>query len=266
MRELEMKASRRAATLRRAAVVAALCAAWAAAEGCGGGGETTTTTSSSSSGGTTSTTASGGAGGAGGATTTTTTTTSTSTGTGGTAPTGCTTAAKGPTRGSAIALTSDESRLVAVNRDAGTVTVMSIDYTDGQPKLATVAEIAVGGEPWQVAIDGCDATAYVVLRKDQKVVEITDLAGAPKKGKEVSVCSEPTSLALTPNNKKLYVSNWVDGTLSVVDPVGMAVVDKVDLNATIAATGKLGTVIARPSLAHPRGLAITNTGDASDDD
>jgi YVTN family beta-propeller protein len=179
---------------------------------------------------------------------------------------GCTTAAKGPTRGSAIALTSDDARVVAVNRDAGSVTVMSVDYADGQPKLTTVAEIAVGGEPWQVVIDGCDSTAYVVLRKDQKVLEITDLKGTPTKGKTVSVGSEPTSLALTPKNTKLFVSNWVDGTLSVIDPISMTVTSTVDLNATLAATGLLGTVSARPSLAHPRGVAVTNVGPTDDDE
>lgn len=40
----------------------------------------------------------------------------------------------------------------------------------------------------------------------------------------------------------------------------------VDLNAALAATGLLGSVAPRPGLAHPRALAITNNGDASDDD
>jgi mono/diheme cytochrome c family protein len=40
----------------------------------------------------------------------------------------------------------------------------------------------------------------------------------------------------------------------------------VDLNPTLVATGLIGTVAARPGLAHPRALAITNNGDASDDD
>jgi YVTN family beta-propeller protein len=268
--------------LRRVAIAAVLTAAWAAAQGCGGGAETsnstgttntggkgggsgggTTTTTSSSSSSTTTTTSSSGTGGTG---TGGTGTGGTSTGTGGMGPMACTTAATGPTRGSAIALTPDETRLIAVNRDVGSVTVMSIDYADGQPKMTVVAEIAVGGEPWQVAIDGCGDKAYIVLRKDQKVVEITDLKGTPVKGKEVAVGSEPTSLALTPNNKKLYVSNWVDGTLSVIDPFAMTMTGTVDLNAIIAGTGLLGTVTARPALAHPRGLAITNNGDANDDD
>jgi YVTN family beta-propeller protein len=187
-------------------------------------------------------------------------------GSGGAPPVACTTTAKGTSRGSAIALTPDDKRLVAVNRDAGTVTVMSVDYSDGQPKTTVVAELAVGAEPWQVVVDGCGTSAYVVLRKDQKVVRIDQLAGTPVVGPSVAVGSEPSGLALTPNNTKLYVSNWVDGTLSVIDPLTMTLTTTVDLNPAVVATGALGTVTPRAALAHPRGIAITNNGDASDAD
>jgi YVTN family beta-propeller protein len=244
-----------------------LAAAAAAGGGCGGpssGGSTTTGGSSNAStgagNGTTSST--------GGQTTSSTTS---STGTGGSTTGPCTTTAKGQLRGSAIALTSDDKTLVTVNRDAGTVTVMSVDYTDGFPKMTVVKELPVGttgSEPWQVVIDGCDATAYVALRHDQQVVEITGInTAAPAVGKSVNVGSEPTSLALTPNNTALYVSNWVDGTLSVVDPHALTVTNTIDLNKVIAATGVLGmSVTGRASMAHPRGVAITNNGDNSDSD
>lgn len=144
---------------------------------------------------------------------------------------------------------------------------MSIDYTDGKPRMKPEVEIPVGGEPWQVVIDGCGKTAYVVLRKDQKVVRIDNLDTTPTKGASVDVGSEPTGLALTPNNTKLYVSNWVDGTLSVIDPVTMAPIATIDLNQAIVATGKLGAnVTSRVGLAHPRAIAITNNKDMFDFD
>jgi YVTN family beta-propeller protein len=115
-------------------------------------------------------------------------------------------------------------------------------------------------------VDGCGTHAYVVVRKDQKVVEITGVDGTPALGSAVSVGSEPTGLALTPNGTRLYVTNWVDGTVSVVDPGTMTVTSTIDLNTTLAATGFLGTVTARAALAHPRGVAITNNGDNSDAD
>jgi len=181
----------------------------------------------------------------------------------------CATTAAGPLRGSAIAVSSDDKIVVSVNRDVGTVTVASADYANG-PKLTKVAELTVGdatSEPWQVVLDACNDRAYVVLRKDQKVVAINGISTAtPTVGANVAVGSEPTGLALSPNNKTLYVANWVNGTVSVIDAETLTVKSTVDLNATLAGSGLLGTVAARPALAHPRAIAITNDGDADDTD
>jgi YVTN family beta-propeller protein len=134
--------------------------------------------------------------------------------------------------------------------------------------MTLVDEIAVGGEPWQVAIDRCGTTAYVILRRDQSLIEITDIPGAPALGGSVAVGSEPTGLGLTPNNSRLYVANWVDGTLTVVDPATMTMTGTVDLNAALVEHPDkfLGDVAARPALAHPRSIAITSNGDNDDDD
>lgn len=185
-------------------------------------------------------------------------------------PGACTTTSKAAPRGAAVAISPDDSILVVANRDSGTVTVMSVDYADGRPKMTVKEEIAVGAEPWQVAIDGCGQTAYVVTRADQQLVEIVDLAGTPKKGRSVAVGSEPTAVALTPNNSLAYVANWVDGTLSVIDVASMTAKPPVDLNPALVETGYLGDGVdakkVRPGLAHPRSIAITNDGDAEDGD
>jgi hypothetical protein len=77
-------------------------------------------------------------------------------------------------------------------------------------------------------------------------------------------------MALSPNNRLLFVANWVDGTVTVIDvasPGGMAVTKVIDLNEVLVGTGLLGDEArARPALAHPRSLAITNDGDGDDDD
>ncbi len=117
-----------------------------------------------------------------------------------------------------------------------------------------------------MAIDGCGDKAYVVTRHDQKVHEILDLKTTPTLGKSVSVGSEPTGIAITPNNTALYVTNWVDGTVMKIDTAGMTVASTIDLNKTLTDTGLLGAVTSRPSLAHPRALVITNDGDEDDTD
>ena len=76
------------------------------------------------------------------------------------------------------------------------------------------------------------------------------------------VGSEPTGLAVTPKGKSVWVANWVDGTVLEVDAEAMTVSSTVDLNATLAASGLVGEgMAARPALAHPRSVAITNNKD-----
>ncbi|MEZ4313468.1 MAG: hypothetical protein R3F14_36055, partial [Polyangiaceae bacterium] len=247
----------------------------AVALGCDGDSTSTTSNTGGSTGGTGG--ATGGTGGSTGGTTTGGTggdTGGATTGGGGTGGTTtmtdplCEETAAGPTRGSAIALSKADDVLVSVNRDVGSVTVMSVDYADGDPKMTKTAELDLGkdSEPWQVAMDACGDRAYVVTRKGQKVVELRDLKTAPKIGKSVDVGSEPTGIAISPNNGTLWVTNWVDGTVMKIAAQTMTVSKLIDLNKPLVDTGFLGAVEPRPALAHPRAIAITNNGDADDDD
>lgn len=176
--------------------------------------------------------------------------------------------APGPSRGSAIAISADDSIVVAVNRDSGSITVFKTTFPeDGTPaSLAKSAELPVGAEPWQVAISPDGDTAYVVVRKDQKLVKVTGLKSTPVVSASVAVGSEPTGLALTPGGSRAWVANWVDGTLMGVDTKTMEVKSTVDLNASLVDSKLVGDVKPRPALAHPRSVAITNNGDANEDD
>ncbi|MSQ84104.1 MAG: YncE family protein [Myxococcales bacterium] len=171
----------------------------------------------------------------------------------------------GPSRGSSIAVSPDDNIVITCNRDSGSVTVLKAAYAPGVPtKLTKSVDIAVGAEPWQVAIAPDSDSAWVVVRAEQKVVQITGLKTTPKVGASVTVGSEPTGLALTPTGKFLAVANWVDGTISLVDTASAKVFVTVDLNAALVGSKVLGDVKSRPGLAHPRSIAITNNGDAND--
>src|SRR5688572_13355774 len=135
----------------------------------------------------------------------------------------------GPSRGSAIVLSADDRVAVSVNRDVGTVSVFHLKYSregysrDGKdsylPVVTKKAEIDLGkdSEPWQVVISPNGSKAYVVLRKTQEVVRLVDLRGDwPHEEGRAKVGSEPTGIAMTPSGKRLFVSNWVDGTLSEI--------------------------------------------------
>ena len=174
--------------------------------------------------------------------------------------------APGPSNGSAIATSPDESIVVSVSRDTGLVSVFTADYTAGA-KLTKKKDIDLGAdaEPWQVAISSNGKYAYVVCRRSQKLVRIDGLTGDPVKGAEVAVGSEPTGVALTSRSGSAWVTNWVDGTVSVVDTAKMTVSRTINLNKVIAPLlGQPGA--DRPALAHPRSIAITNDGNDNEDD
>jgi mono/diheme cytochrome c family protein len=179
-----------------------------------------------------------------------------------------------PSKGSAIALSEDDSIAVAVNRDVGSVTVIGLEYptsADGkevEPKQRVIKEVLLGegSEPFQVVIAPDGDTAYVILRKDQKLVKIEKLRTGPSVYGTVATGSEPTSLALSPSGRYIYVANWNDGTVTEYDAPKLEYASTIDLNEALVETGYLGDVKARPALAHPRSIAITNNHDGYDDD
>ena len=178
-------------------------------------------------------------------------------------------ARKTPTQGSAVAITADDKYAVAVNRTAGRVTVFKLDFGSMWPATKTYdLDVGKKAEPWMTVVGNDDDTAYVILRKEQQLLRIRNLRSTPKVDElYAKTGSEPTGLAISPTGASLYVANWAEGTVTVVDAATMKVVKTVDLNGALAASGMLGSdVQARPALAHPRALVVTNDGDGEDGD
>ncbi|HEY0710417.1 MAG TPA: hypothetical protein VGG33_26665, partial [Polyangia bacterium] len=186
-----------------------------------------------------------------------------------TPPTAPASARKIPTQGSAVAITADDKWAVAANRTAGRISVFKLDFA-GQTRATKTAEVNVGktSEPWSVVIGNDDNTAFVVLRKEQKVVRIRNLRSMPVVDGEVGVTgAEPTGLAISPTGARLYTSNWSDGTVSVIDSGTLKPLKTIDLNPALASSGMLGANVApRAALAHPRAIVLTNDGDSEDGD
>ncbi|MEZ4403237.1 MAG: YncE family protein [Kofleriaceae bacterium] len=147
-----------------------------------------------------------------------------------------------PSKSSTIAITEDDTRVLMVNPEAGTVSVFDTATN------ARLAELACGREPSAVVIHPDGKTAYVANRGDATVVRIDDLTGTPTVSAPLAVGSEPTGLALSPTGATLYVAEWAEGRIAVVD------------TATLTETG----AITAPR--NPRGVAVTNDGDTDDDD
>ena len=159
------------------------------------------------------------------------------------------TAAAPPSRSTTIALTADETRLVVVNREANSISIIQVKDAQGTDVANKLAEIAVGLEPRCVAVHPNDQVAYVT-NGINGTVSVVDL-GQNRVVAEVPVGTEPRGCALTPNGNLLYVANHTEGTVSIV-----------------TTSTPLSPVLdgAVPVGRNPTTLAITNDGDDDDAD
>jgi YVTN family beta-propeller protein len=120
-----------------------------------------------------------------------------------------------PTRSTTIALTSDETRLVVVNREANSVSIIRVKNANGKDISDKIAEIPVGEEPRCVAIHPTDRAAYVTnaISGTISVVNLNQHTVVA----ELKVGTEPRGCALTADGSFLYVANHTEGTVSIID-------------------------------------------------
>jgi YVTN family beta-propeller protein len=147
-------------------------------------------------------------------------------------------------RSTTIALTSDERRLVVVNREANSLSVIQVKGQGGEDVAQKLAEIPVGLEPRCVAVHRGDNVAYVTnaLSNTVSVVNLTQ----GKVVKEVGVGTEPRGCALTADGSLLYVANHTEGTVSILDT--SKPLDPIVLPTSVPVGGR------------PMAIAITNKG------
>ncbi len=118
------------------------------------------------------------------------------------------------TSSGSLALSSDDSLLYAVDTDNGVVAAID---TNSQTRLYSVK---VGDRPARVVV-GVDDTVYVTNRGDNSVSIIRK--GEQTVSKTIDVGTEPVGLAISPDNKTLYVVNATAadtsdyGTLTGID-------------------------------------------------
>ncbi|MBX3604424.1 MAG: beta-propeller fold lactonase family protein [Piscinibacter sp.] len=151
--------------------------------------------------------------------------------------------AKGPQSSGPVQISPDDHTVWVVN--PGTDTVAAVDVAADRHQR--IAEIPVGSEPRNLAISP-DGKRVVVANAGADTLTVID-ALTHQAIATVKVGMEPYGLAFTPNGRKLFVANARQNTVSVLDGGSYA------LLATLDDVGL-----------EPRGLAITNDGDADDDD
>jgi YVTN family beta-propeller protein len=154
-----------------------------------------------------------------------------------------------PSRSTTIGLTSDETRLVVVNREANTLSIIQVKDAQGNDVEIKLDEIGVGEEPRCVAVHPNDQVAYVT-NGISATVSVVDLV-LGRVVKEVPTGTEPRGCALTPNGNLLYVANHTEGTVSII-------VTSDPLNPILDGAVQVGR--------NPTALAITNNGDDDDAD
>jgi len=145
-------------------------------------------------------------------------------------------------RSSTIAITDDAAHVAMVNPEDGTLAVFETSDNSRTAKVAT------GATPANVVMAPDSKTAYVSNRGDGTVVRVTGIdGGTPAVDATAQVGSEPIGLALSPSGKQLFVAEYAEGRVSVIDTATMMV------TASFAAD-------------RPRALAVTNNKDDNDAD
>jgi YVTN family beta-propeller protein len=121
-----------------------------------------------------------------------------------------------PTRSTNIALTSDDRKLLVVNRESDSLSIIEVRDAEGADRRNKLAEITVGKEPRCVAIDPEDSEAYVA-NAVSGTVSVIALTGANKYTVVDEIRNVGTELrgcAMTPNGRVLYVASHTEGRVT----------------------------------------------------
>jgi YVTN family beta-propeller protein/VCBS repeat-containing protein len=134
-----------------------------------------------------------------------------------------------------MALSPDGTRLYVTKQNNSTVSVIdTTTYTlvDADPAAAGVNPISVGGQPWGLAVSPDGTRVYVTSRTTNTVAVIDtatntliDTDPGTAGVTPITVGGQPLDAAVSPDGTRLYVANWSDGTVSVIDTAAYGVID-----------------------------------------
>jgi YVTN family beta-propeller protein len=147
-----------------------------------------------------------------------------------------------PSKSGTIDITADDGFVAMVNPEDDSVSVFRVADD------VRVARITTGDEPSAVVFHPDGKTFFVANRAAANVVRVSNFDAAAPQLTPVDVGSEPVGLALSPTGAKLFVAEFAEGRISVIDTKTMQVVGTIE------------------SPERPRALAVTNNLDANDAD
>jgi len=149
-------------------------------------------------------------------------------------------------RSSSIAITSNDRRLVVVNRQNDSVSIIEVIDAAGNDVYKTIAEVTVGKDPHSVVISPDDKWAYVT-NSVSGTVSVIDL-NYYNAFDEIKVGSEPRGIVISPNGEYVMVANHTAGSVSIIHTSNRQV------SQTVVTGG------------NPFALTMSNDGDSSDTD
>ena len=154
-----------------------------------------------------------------------------------------------PSHSTTIALTSDDQRLVVVNRQNDSVSIIQVRDNAGYDAYQKLAEVTVGNEPRFVALTPDNQEAYVTNAASGTVSVISLTGQYPYTvAQTIEVGNEPRGIAITPNGAYAFVALHTEGKVAVISTQ----------NKQVLYTVKTG--------GNPQAVAITHNGDDKDDD
>jgi YVTN family beta-propeller protein len=153
-----------------------------------------------------------------------------------------------PTHSTTIALTPEETRLVVVNREANTLSIIQVKDENGNDVANKLAEIGVGQEPRCVAVHPTGRAAYVTNGISGTVSVVDLMLG--REVQQIRLGTEPRGCALTADGSLLYVANHTEGTVSIL-------ITSNPLNPILDGTVQVG--------GNPAAIAITDRGPGKTD-
>jgi len=154
-------------------------------------------------------------------------------------------------RSSTLALTSDDRKLVVVNRQNDSVSVIEVQDDSGSDTSTFLAEVTfdVGDEPRFVAITPDDTRALITSAVSGLLHVIDLTAGSPAElGAPIDVGTEPRGVAISPNGRYAFIANHTVGEVTIVR------LENLEIAGTVQTGG------------NPQSIAITNDGDDDDRD